>query len=80
MAFNFDALQNVLACPQTKAALVLDGQRLVSVDPGSRLSYPIRDDIPIMLVAEATELPLSEWSEIMQKNNRDPATGEAVAV
>ena len=56
MSLDFDALRSILVCPKTHAALVTDGQSLVSVDPDTRLRYEIRDGIPIMLVDEA-ELP-----------------------
>ena len=58
-----------------KAALVMEGGRLVSTDPTTRLSYEIRDSIPIMLIDEAQELPESAWQEIMRKQGRDPRTG-----
>ncbi len=78
MAFNYDALKDILVCPQSKALLVLEGNRLISVDPETRLSYEIRDGIPIMLVDEAGEVPLEEWAAVMQKHGRDPKTGESL--
>ena len=71
MAFDFQALRDILVCPKSKRPLVHDGNRLVSTDPDSRLSYEIRDDIPIMLIEEARELPRDEWAAIMQKHGRD---------
>ena len=47
-------LLNILACPLCKTDVKLDGDRLVCVKCGRR--YPIKDDIPIMLIDEA-ELP-----------------------
>ena len=44
----------ILACPLCKTDVKLDGDRLVCVKCGRR--YPIKDDIPIMLIDEA-ELP-----------------------
>lgn len=76
MAFDFSELEDILVCPKSKSNLVLDKQSLVSVDPETRLRYPIRDDIPIMLVDEATELSQQEWSDIMQSHGRDPLTGQ----
>jgi uncharacterized protein YbaR (Trm112 family) len=76
MTFDFPSLENILICPETRTALVQDGQRLVSVDPNRRLSYPIVDEIPMMLIDEATELPEEEWRQAMQNNGRDPGTGE----
>lgn len=47
-------LLEILACPVCKTKVVLEGERLVCTECGRR--YPVRDDIPIMLVDEA-ELP-----------------------
>lgn len=75
MSLDFDALRDMLVCPKSHSKLVMEDQRLVSVDPQCRLCYEIRDGIPIMLVDEAVELPPEEWSAIMQKHGRDPQTG-----
>ncbi|MFQ5862108.1 MAG: Trm112 family protein [Candidatus Brocadiales bacterium] len=44
----------ILACPVCKTAVRLEQEKIVCTKCGRR--YPIRDDIPIMLVEEA-ELP-----------------------
>ena len=76
MAFDFQKLENILVCPATRTALVHDGERLVCIDPDCRLSYPIADDIPIMLVDEATELFREEWQAVMERSGRDLSTGD----
>ena len=47
-------LLDIVACPACKADVRLEGERIVCAKCGRR--YPIKDDIPIMLVDEA-ELP-----------------------
>ena len=49
-------LLEILACPVDKSGLIYDeeNQKLICEKCGRR--YPIRDDIPIMLIEEA-ELP-----------------------
>ena len=47
-------LLNILACPACKADVSLEGDRIVCAKCGRR--YPIKDDIPIMLIDEA-EMP-----------------------
>ena len=79
MSFDPQNLQDIIACPKTKAKLVCDGESLVSVDPATRLSYPIRDGIPVMLVDEATALSQEEWAAVMQRHHRDPETGACVS-
>ncbi len=47
-------LLEILACPACKAEIRLEGDRIVCTGCGRR--YPIRNDIPIMLIDEA-EMP-----------------------
>ncbi|MBM4080920.1 MAG: Trm112 family protein [Planctomycetes bacterium] len=47
-------LLEILACPLCKTEVKLENDKLVCVKCGRR--YPVRDDIPIMLIDEA-ELP-----------------------
>lgn len=44
----------ILACPACKTDVKLEGGKIVCVQCGRR--YPIKDDIPIMLIDEA-EMP-----------------------
>lgn len=53
-------LLEILVCPVTKAPLVYDKERQELVCKASRLAYPIRDGIPIMLEAEARRLSEDE--------------------
>lgn len=48
-----DELLKILACPADRAPVVREGDRIVCTQCGRR--YPIRDDIPIMLVEEAEQ-------------------------
>lgn len=50
-------LLEILACPLCKTDVELKGDKLICTNCGRR--YPIRDDIPIMLIDEA-ELPENE--------------------
>ncbi len=47
------ALLDILACPKCKAVVKLEGDRLVCQNAACGLRYPIRNDIPIMLIEEA---------------------------
>jgi len=53
-------LLDLLVCPVSKAPLRLseDGKELIC--DASRLAYPIRDGIPVMLESEARELDPEE--------------------
>ncbi len=46
-------LLEILACPACKAPVTQQGDRIVCTKCGRR--YPIRDDIPAMLVDEAEQ-------------------------
>ncbi len=49
---NLDpALLEILVCPDCRAALRVEGEELVCT--GCGLAYPVRDDIPVLLVDEA---------------------------
>jgi len=50
-------LLDILACPQCKGALDYDPQKSTLTCSACRLRYRIEDDIPIMLIDEATPLP-----------------------
>ncbi len=71
-------LIEVLACPEDKGPLLwfADEDRLYN--PRLRRSYEVRDDIPIMLVDEATTVTDEEHARLMDKAERDhvPETGK----
>ena len=56
-------LLDILVCPVTKGPLIHDKERSELVSRGARLAYPIRDDIPVMLEAEARTLSAAEREE-----------------
>ena len=53
-------LLSILVCPVTKAPLEYVAERQELVCWASRLAYPIRDDIPVMLEHEARTLSQEE--------------------
>lgn len=55
-------LLEILVCPVTKAPLSYDRERQELVCKASRLAYPIRDGIPVMLESEARPLTEDEVS------------------
>jgi len=48
-------LLEILACPQCKANVKLEDDRIVCTNPQCGLRYPIREGIPVMLVSEAEQ-------------------------
>ena len=67
-------LLDILVCPETKAPLVLDGDTLVSTDPGTRRRYQIKEGIPVMLIDESEILSETEWNAILERHNVKPNT------
>jgi uncharacterized protein len=48
-----ERLLDVLVCPACRTKVRLEGDRLVCQKAGCGLRFPVRDDIPIMLIQEA---------------------------
>ena len=53
-------LLNILVCPLCKSQLYLDADKHELICKVDRLAYPIRDDVPVMLVDEARSLSADE--------------------
>jgi len=54
MAINPQLLDH-LVCPKCKGPLTLTEQQTL-VCPACQLAYPVRNDVPIMLIDEAADL------------------------
>ncbi|MBC8339487.1 MAG: Trm112 family protein [Alphaproteobacteria bacterium] len=52
-------LLEILVCPLTKGPLTYDREANELISEQAGLAFPIRDGIPIMLVDEARELPVT---------------------
>jgi uncharacterized protein YbaR (Trm112 family) len=52
-----DWLLDILACPKCHAPLRADeaAEELVCTGPDCGLAYPVRDDIPVLLIDEARD-------------------------
>jgi uncharacterized protein YbaR (Trm112 family) len=46
-------LLEILACPQCKAEVKFEGEKIICTNPQCGLRYPVRDGIPVMLIDEA---------------------------
>ena len=57
-------LLDILVDPITKGPLFYDKKNQELLSRGSRLAYPIRDGIPVMLPEEARELSLEEVKQL----------------
>ena len=62
--FDLSGLADLIACPECHAKLVMitaTAESLVCTGRGCRLSYPVREGIPVLLVDEAEPLEESAW-------------------
>ena len=57
-------LLEILVCPVTKAPLTWDAERQELLCKASRLAYPVRDGIPVMLEEEARPLSDDELARL----------------
>ena len=53
-------LLEILVCPLCKSPLHLDTQKQELICKADRLAYPIKNDIPVMLVEEARSISADE--------------------
>jgi uncharacterized protein YbaR (Trm112 family) len=53
-------LLEILVCPVCKSPLHLNATKQELICKADRLAYPIRDDVPVMLVDEARALSADE--------------------
>lgn len=49
-------LLDILACPKCKQAVELKNDETAILCLSCQLSYPVRDDIPVMLIDEAEKI------------------------
>jgi len=57
-------LLDILVCPVTKAPLVWDADHQELLCKASRLAYPVRDGVPVMLEEEARALSDEELTRL----------------
>lgn len=57
-------LLDILVCPVTKAPLTWDEGRQELLCKASRLAYPVRDGVPVMLEEEARALTDEELGRL----------------
>lgn len=63
------ALLQLLRCPQSRSELIQEGDSLVSKDRETRMQYPIKNGIPVMVPTEGVALSQEEWERIMRAHS-----------
>ncbi len=64
-------LLEILACPQDKGPLLYFSDEESLYNPRLQRRYAVREDIPIMLVDEAEDVPDEEHSRLVSKARAD---------
>jgi len=63
----------ILACPEDKGSLLYLESENVLYNPRLKRRYEIRDDIPVMLIDEATTVDDAEHERLVAKAEADGA-------
>ncbi|MCU1392375.1 MAG: hypothetical protein JWM34_803 [Ilumatobacteraceae bacterium] len=58
-------LLDILACPKDKGPLYYLADESALYNPRLQLRYDVRDDIPVMLIDEATHVDTAEHERLM---------------
>lgn len=61
------SLLSILACPEDKGALYYIEDENLLYNPRLHRAYPVRDDIPVMLIDESTAISATDHERIMGK-------------
>ncbi|HEY6531603.1 MAG TPA: Trm112 family protein [Acidimicrobiales bacterium] len=64
-------LLEILACPEDKGPLLYFADEQALYNPRLKRRYDVRDDIPIMLVDEATTVDDAEHQRLLDKAESD---------
>ena len=64
-------LLDILACPEDKGSLLYFESEQALYNPRLKRRYEIRDDIPVMLVDEATTVDDAEHERLVAKAEAD---------
>ena len=59
-------LLDILACPKDKGPLYYFADEAALYNPRLQLRYAVRDDIPVMLIDEATHVDQTEHDRLMK--------------
>lgn len=62
-------LLSILVCPESHAPLVQVDDWLYSTDPATRRRYPIREEIPIMLIDESEVVGEEDFRKVMAQKH-----------
>lgn len=65
MAQDAESLDQLWRCPDCRGVLTRKNDALLCSEATCRLSYPVVDGIPVMLIDQASELSTEAWNAAM---------------
>jgi hypothetical protein len=70
-------LLDLLVCPESRKPLIWFAEKSLLFCPESKLGYPVRDGIPVMLVEEAEKVSDAEAARLIEeaRENGLPISG-----
>ena len=69
MTQDSESLDNLWRCPQCRGQLKRTSDALLCRESACRLSYPVVDGIPVMLIDQASELTADAWHSALDLPN-----------
>jgi uncharacterized protein YbaR (Trm112 family) len=69
MTQSSESLDDLWRCPQCRGKLQRITDALLCSEATCRLSYPVVDSIPVMLIDQASELSSDDWQSALNPNN-----------
>ncbi|MCA9114989.1 MAG: hypothetical protein KDA79_07870 [Planctomycetaceae bacterium] len=79
MAYDFEAVCNLVVCPGCRTSLQPCETGLLCLNEDCRRLYEIRDGIPVLLTDSATQLSEEEWAiKAGSRNGSSPAGNKPV--
>ncbi len=74
MAFD-ETLLDILVCPIDKRGLLYFADEALLYNPRLRRSYPIENDIPVLLAQRAAPVPDDEHARLLERARGGAAVG-----
>ena len=77
-AYDLASLSDLLACPECQGQLLVTIDSLVCTERMCRLSFPVRERIPVLLTDEAELLEEANWHSVVGERAVDSGTARSV--
>ena len=76
--YDLASLSDLVACPGCQGQLFVTSESLVCTERMCRLSFPVREGIPVLLIDEAELLEEANWHAVVGDRAVDSRTVQSV--